>query len=298
MKLKKLKEELKQNLSEKDLAIALEYCLQNTSQDSEYYDDLVLAKSRNADVERNYKQGLIPYEKYSETGNKIRENTIKIISKLGENDIHPIFEREYVKNLQNENEKLKVEIERLEIAIKKSKYYDNEVDTKILNQLEGYWLEIINEQKDSDRIFSIGRFIYNESTLEFEYNGTNYFSDGRKYYEWKSIKLVADFSRNNLYYIYIIKGENQLHNERYGFGVISLRKNFENQWMMEKGYFLDAGDEKNPKHCRILGLASVVHDINEQMNTAYNLKKRNQHKKIIKDICGLFESNPNYFEKY
>jgi len=296
--LKKIKNQLKDYLAEKELDVAIEYCLQNITQNSEYYDDLVLTKSRYNDADRTYKRGLNTYQEYNQIINKIRTSAIEIVSKVEVKDIQPVLDKDYLKRIQDENEKLKDEIERLELTIKKSKFFDNEADTKILNQLEGYWLELIFEQKDDNRIFSIGEFGYNQSTLEFEYNGKNYFQDGKKYYEWKSIKLVTDFRRNNLYYIYTIVSDKQMHQEKYGFGLVNLKRDLKNSWWMEKGYFLDAGDEKNPKHHQIINLEEITKEINKEYGKSFDSLNLREHSKIVKQIGIIHSTNPDFIEKF
>ena len=297
MKENNVKKQLIHKLSESELESAFEICLQNVSPSSELFDDLVLTKGRYSDVERTYKKGEINYNEYSQQCNKIRSAAIEIINKIPDNDIQPLYDREYLNSIIKENKKQKEEIERLELVIKKSKYYDNETDTKILKQLEGYWLELIHEQIKSKRIFSDGEFTYNESTLEFEYNGVNYFCNGKQYYQWKSINLVTDFRRYNVYYIYTIVSDKKMYEEKYGFGLLNLKRDIKTKaWWIEKGYFLDAEDEKKPKHHKIYNFKEITELINEKSKLNFNWDNSRDHPEIIRCLCNLLDDNPKLFD--
>jgi hypothetical protein len=128
-----------------------------------------------------------------------------------------------------------------------------------LGDLEGYWVEIIKEQ--SERTLSIAKFDFNDFSLEYQLDGTNYFNDGRAYYEWTTEETIFKPNVKKILYFYTVVQNGSIHEQKHGFGVIRLDK-LNKKWTMKNGYFVDAGDEKNPRHINFMRIEAAADKLN------------------------------------
>lgn len=130
---------------------------------------------------------------------------------------------------------------------------------KHLNDLEGYWIEIIKGQ--SDRTLSIAKFDFNDFTLEYQLDGVNYYNDGSIYYEWTTEETIFKPEVKKILYFYSVVKNGNYHEQKHGFGVIRLEK-INKKYTMKNGYFMDAGDENNPRHLNYIRLEDAANIIN------------------------------------
>lgn len=137
--------------------------------------------------------------------------------------------------------------------------YRAKKNKRYLSDLEGYWVEIIKEQ--SDRTFSIAKFDFNDSSLEYQLDGTNYYNDGSVYGEWTTEETIFKPEVKKILYFYTVAQNGSFHEQKHGFGVIRLNK-LKKKYTMKNGYFIDAGDDKNPRHIDYVRVETIAEKIN------------------------------------
>lgn len=146
-----------------------------------------------------------------------------------------------------------------------------------LGDLEGYWVEIIKEQ--SDRTLSIAKFDFNDFSLEYQLDGTNYYNDGSIYYEWTTEETIFKPEVKKILYFYTVVQNGSFHEQKHGFGVIRLDK-MNNKYTMKNGYFMDAGDEKNPRHINFVRIEKAA----ERLNFKIDLSNKENISEFVKTM--------------
>lgn len=144
-----------------------------------------------------------------------------------------------------------------------------------LSDLQGYYVEIIKEQ--SDRTLSIAKFDFNDSSLEYQLDGTNYFNDGNVYYEWTTEEIIFKPEVKKILYFYTVVQNGSFHQQKHGFGVIRLEK-LNKKYTMKNGYFMDAGDEKNPRQINFVRIENAA----EKLNFKIDLSNKENISEFVK----------------
>ncbi len=151
---------------------------------------------------------------------------------------------------------------------------------KLLQTLEGYWVEIIEHQPE--RAISLAKFEFNTSSSEHQLNGVNYFdkSENNKiYYEWVTEDLIFKPKTLEILYFYTVIVNGQYHERKHGFGLIRLERN-QKSLVMKDGYFIDSGQQPNPRNITYFKAL----DIAKELNFDFDVSKKGNSTEFIKLI--------------
>ncbi|WEO78705.1 hypothetical protein BJQ94_06655 [Cryobacterium sp. SO2] len=87
-------------------------------------------------------------------------------------------------------------------------------------KIEGTWGEWT--PKGYGRQFSVGEIKYRFWKRRYDFNGTNYYNDGRPYCHWYTTASYIDKERNEFHYIFANHDLSSPQVQLYGYGVIKL----------------------------------------------------------------------------
>ncbi|MEO1518101.1 MAG: hypothetical protein AAFV95_23980 [Bacteroidota bacterium] len=278
MKKKELINKIRNLVESSDLVTALELLREQLRTDSESLNEVLTHRSNVSQLSKDFRKGLISHEQYSIKRNKISSSILLMIEGIDSKDIIKETGDLLIEKLQYENQKLIDKNAYLINLLNKVQYERQLEGLEILKNLQGYWLEIIFS--DEQRQFSIGRFIYNEIKKEYEFNGINYKNSGKEFYEWNTIKMVSDFNKNRLYYLYSVIKFEAMNREDYGLGMVQIKPNNKGVWEIKKGFFTDAHEATTAKSFFVVKLEIVA----KFLSFNESLDKEKNHRKLIKKI--------------
>lgn len=108
------------------------------------------------------------------------------------------------------------------------------------------------------RQFSIGEIRYRFWKRRFEFNGTNFYNDGRPFCHWATTASYIDRERREFHYIFANQDLNSPHVSSYGYGVVSLAE-IGKRIVPTSGFYLYSGPN---------GARQMTHTMNRVTDTA------------------------------
>ena len=283
MDIDKIKFELLKDIKDANLEKVLEKLEVMTEGNIKTKENIIHIAYNYKSIKDLHVKGRISTDYYNAENQKIVQRLLDTIKDLESDDIKKEFKKESSQIklkydlLKKENEALKEQIKIITNIYQGSQESTN----KALKEIEGYWLEVIPNLKDDDRLFSIGRFYYDDISKEHKFDGANYRNDGVPYYEWKTWKIITDFTSNPkaVHIIYTTHKPEEPYNSSNGYSQIFLDLHHsDNKWIIHKGYFDDLGDGKPPRHF----VAFRLNEIAKKIEFRSDFNRKNDFKKLVK----------------
>ena len=289
--------DLKDALLKRELEEGLNFCSQSLNPQSIPYNDLLLLRQQLAEQKRLKRIAVITLDDYNRACNRIRLSATEVIDRIEKEDLRLTKEEELIRDLKEENAQLRQRLVEQEKVIITFQNFVGRGQHKSVKSLNGYYLEFIPDLVKAERPFSIGEFVYNKSIQEFQYNGANYYMNGKKYNEWHSDKLFVDYRKDNILYFFTTTSKNRMHEMARGSGLIKFKRNHKDKLWVESGYFSDEKGDQKLKHHEIYNLEKVTKALNQVHDVKFNAANVKHHKEIIKLLAETWKSDATFFEK-
>lgn len=107
-------------------------------------------------------------------------------------------------------------------------------------EIEGTWGEWTPQ--GYGRQFSVGVAKYRFWKHRYDFDGTNYYNDGRPYCHWSTTASYVDKERKEFHYIFANHDLSSPHVQSYGYGVVSLMERGK-ELIPSDGFYLYSGPE-------------------------------------------------------
>ncbi|MCQ9165480.1 hypothetical protein [Arthrobacter sp. STN4] len=137
--------------------------------------------------------------------------------------------------------------------------------------IEGTWCEWTPE--GYGRQFSVGVIKYRFWKRRYDFDGTNYYNDGRPYCHWSTTASYVDKERKELHYIFANHDLSSPQVQSYGYGVVSLVVRGK-ELVPSDGFYLYSGSNgaRQMGHSMLRVTDSALF-LDRSMNVATDLQK-------------------------
>lgn len=125
------------------------------------------------------------------------------------------------------------------------------------------------------RQFSVGEIKYRFWKRRFDFNGTNYYNDGRPFCHWVTTASYIDRKNGEFHYIFANKDLNSPHVSSYGYGVVTLAE-ISKRVVPTGGFYLYSGPD---------GARQMTHTMNRVTDSALF---RDRTKNVASDLDRFF----------